>query len=295
LFCVRWHFCLAESSFVLKLCIRNVYFARKIVALRNETSDFGYKPPRRRSVLAHSTHLAEVDLSPPEDTTSDKRLVTSLRQMILDGSLEPEAKISEVRVSEMFSVSRTPARLALRALEVEGLIKKRDGRGYTVLAFNFDDLSKAYEVRGVLEGLAAGTLARTGMAESTLADLTGLMDRLDAILRDPASMETCVMDYQEGNATFHETIMSECQNEFIRYAFARLENFPLLGLGTVVFNKDRAEKELMRLRFGNMQHRVILDAIQRRDALRAESLMREHANQIPVYTSLLVENLRDRA
>ena len=50
----------------------------------------------------------------------------------------------------------------------------------------------------------------------------------------------------------------------------------------------------MRLRFGNMQHRVILDAIDRRDTLRAETLMREHANQIPVYTSLLVEELPGR-
>jgi len=61
-----------------------------------------------------------------------------------------------------------------------------------------------------------------------------------------------------------------------------------------VFNKDRAEEEQMRLRFGNMQHRVILDAIQRRDALCAETLMREHANQIPVYTSLLVPELPRR-
>lgn len=224
-----------------------------------------------------------------EASTSDKRLVTALRQMILGGTLEPGSKISEVRVSEMFSVSRTPARLALRALEVEGLIKKREGRGFTVLAFNFDDLTKAYEVRGVLEGLAAGTLARDGMAEDTLRKLTQLLDSLDDMLGSDLPIEQCVIDYEEGNVTFHETIMSKCQNEFIRFAFARLENFPLLGLGTVVFNKDRTEEERMRLRFGNMQHRVILDAIRRRDAFRAETLMREHANQIPVYTSLLVD------
>ena len=226
--------------------------------------------------------------------TSDKRLVTVLRQMILDGSLEPGAKISEVRVSEMFSVSRTPARLALRALEVEGLIKKREGRGYTVLSFNFDDLSKAYEVRGVLEGLAAGTLARDGLNAGIAADLTAALDGIDDLLHSGTSIEECVISYEEANVNFHETIMTQSDNEFIRFAFARLEHFPLLGLGTVVFNKDRAEEELMRLRFGNMQHRVILDAITRRDAFRAETLMREHANQIPLYTSLLVKELPKR-
>lgn len=232
--------------------------------------------------------ISEFDPDASEVATSDKRLVTSLRQMILDGSLEPESKISEVRVSEMFAVSRTPARLALRALEVEGLIKKREGRGYTVLAFNFDDLTKAYEVRGVLEGLAAGSLARIGMTPDLATELTAVLDRLDDLLDRGLPIETCVVSYQEGNTTFHEMIMSECQNEFIRHAFTRLEHVPLLGLGTMVFNKDRAEKELMRLRFGNMQHRIILDAIARRDAFRAETLMREHANQIPVYSGLLV-------
>ena len=225
-----------------------------------------------------------------EPSTSDKRLVTELRQMIMDGRIPADSKISEVRVSEMFKVSRTPARLALSALEVEGLIRKRDGRGYTVLSFSLDDLSKAYEVRGVLEGLAAGTLARDGMPPEIARDLARTIDQMNHILADSTPIDDRVVAYQDANITFHETIMGVSGNEFIRYAFARLEHFPLLGLGTVVFNKERAEEELMRLRFSNMQHRVIVDAIARRDAFRAETLMREHANQIPVYTNLLVQD-----
>lgn len=244
----------------------------------------------QKGLLMDQSNLTELAVAAAEVSTSDKRLVTALRQMIMDGSLEAGAKISEMRITEMFEVSRTPARLALRALEVEGLIKKRDGRGYTVLSFSFDDLSKAYEVRGVLEGLAAGTLARNGMPEEAMAGLLTTVDDMDTLLNSNLPIEKTVIAYEEANIDFHETIMGECGNEFIRFAFARLENFPLLGLGTIVFNKERADKELMRLRFSNMQHRVILDAIGRRDAFRAEALMREHANQIPVYTSLLVQS-----
>ena len=177
----------------------------------------------------------------------------------------------------------------MRTLEVEGLIKKRDGRGFTVQSFSFDDLTKAYEVRGVLEGLAAGTLARDGMRDDIVHQLTQTLDEMDALLGSDMPVEKCVIKYQDANIDFHETIMGECDNEFIRFAFGRLEHFPLLGLGTVVFNKDKASEELMRLRFSNMQHRGILDAITRRDTFRAETLMREHANQIPVYSALLVE------
>ena len=223
-----------------------------------------------------------------EARTSDKRVVAVLRQMIMDGELTSGSLISEVRVSEMFDVSRTPARLALRALEVEGLILKRSGRGYTVREFNPGDLSKAYEVRGVLEGLAASTLARAGMTAQTAEGLCRCVSDTDRMLDDNLSLADTVAEYQRLNTQFHETIMTECGNDFIARSFSRLEALPLVRLGTVVFNEAKSKEELMRLRFGNMQHRVILDAIERGDSFRAETLMREHANQVPLYTGLLV-------
>jgi len=230
------------------------------------------------------------DLAPEQqqDTTSDKRVVAALRQMIMDGTLAAGEKISEVGVSNQFDVSRTPARLALRALEVEGLIRKRQGRGFTVLELNFGDVSKAYEVRGVLEGLAAGTLARAGLTPEVEAKLSAAIDLMDAELHSSKPIEQKVAGYQDGNTAFHETIMRHCGNEFVGFAFVRMDSLPLVGLGTVVFKSDKAETELMRLKFGNMQHRLIFDALQKQDPLRAEAMMREHANQIPVYTKLLV-------
>ncbi|MBT8457958.1 MAG: GntR family transcriptional regulator [Rhodobacteraceae bacterium] len=219
--------------------------------------------------------------------TADKRVVVSLRRMIMDGSIEAGAKISEVRVSEIFDVSRTPARLALRALEVEGLIRKREGRGYTVLAFNTDDLTKAYEVRGVLEGLAAGMLARLGIAPDVADTLRAGIEDVDALLEGDEPAAAIFERYQDINIAFHDAIIQNCDNDFVGHAIARLEYLPLLRPGTVVFDAANTRRELNRLRFGNMQHRLILDAIERKDPYRAESLMREHANQIPVYASLM--------
>lgn len=223
-----------------------------------------------------------------QDHTTDKRVVASLRQMIMDGSLPAGEKISEVAVSHQFNVSRTPARLALRTLEVEGLIKKRQGRGFTVQALNFNDVSKAYQVRGVLEGLAASTLAHKGMPDGIQNRLVLAIDAMDHVLHLPDPVEQMVAAYQEANTQFHETIMTHCGNEFVGFAFARMASLPLVALGTVVFNVEKADDELMRLRFGNMQHRLILDALQKRDPQRAEALMREHANQVPVYTGIIV-------
>ncbi|MDJ0826102.1 MAG: GntR family transcriptional regulator [Rhodobacter sp.] len=218
--------------------------------------------------------------------TSDKRVLVQLRRMIMDGALAPGDKISEVSVAKLFAVSRTPARLALRTLEVEGLIKKRDGRGFTIQEFDLGDVSKAYEVRGVLEGLAAATLARRGMPEDVAARLREAIDAMDRAMASDAPMAVRVSRYQDGNMAFHETIMRGCGNEFVGFAFDRMSTLPMIQLGTLVFNAEKPDEELMRLRFGNMQHRLILDAIDRRDPQRAEALMREHANQTLVYSTL---------
>jgi GntR family transcriptional regulator of vanillate catabolism len=221
-----------------------------------------------------------------DESAADKRILSALRRMIIDGTLAEGTKVSEVIVADMFGVSRTPARLALRTLEVEGLIRKRDGRGFTVQEFNLGDIKHAYEVRGVLEGLAAGTMAKTGISEEASARLheaVGEMARaLDADLDPPCK----ALLYQDGNVSFHETIMRDCGNPYVSFTFSRMESLPMIKLGTVVFSDGNADTDLMRLRLGNMQHKLILDAIEKRDAQRAESMMREHANQTLVYTDI---------
>lgn len=221
-----------------------------------------------------------------DDAPSDKRVLAVLHRMIMDGELAPGSKISEVSVADMFDVSRTPARLALRALEVEGLIKKRDGRGFTVQEFNLGDIKHAYEVRGVLEGLAAGTLAKAGMSAAVDATLREVIGAMDAALEADTETGAKIAGYQDGNVAFHETIMRQCGNDYIGFAFDRMETLPMVKLGTVVFSGDKPEQDLMRLRLGNMQHRLIYDAISKRDPQRAESIMREHANQTLVYSAL---------
>lgn len=221
-----------------------------------------------------------------EEGSADKRVLAALRRMIIDGTLAEGAKISEVIAADMFGVSRTPARLALRALEVEGLIRKREGRGFTVAEFNLGEIKQACEVRGVLEGLAAGTMAKTGIPEAVSARLHDAVDAMARALESGVEPSRIALRYQDGNVAFHETIMQECGNPYVAFTFSRMETLPMIKLGTVVFSQENAEGDLMRLRLGNMQHMLILDAIEKGDAQRAESMMREHANQTLVYTDI---------
>ncbi|MEJ8473265.1 GntR family transcriptional regulator [Roseibium algae] len=219
--------------------------------------------------------------------SSDERVLMILRRMIMDGALSASDKITEVGIASLLNVSRTPVRLALRTLEVEGLICKREGRGYDVVSFDFDDVSKAYEVRGVLEGLAARSLAQRGLSDDVdeiLRQALGFTQ--DALTRLGDKCESGVELYLKGNKLFHETIMQECGNSFVPFTYNRLESLPLLKLGTLVFNHKSHDTEVQRLTIGHGQHLIVYDAIRKGDTARAEAMMREHSQATVTYSML---------
>ncbi|MEM9105903.1 MAG: GntR family transcriptional regulator [Pseudomonadota bacterium] len=222
-----------------------------------------------------------------QDTTADRRVAATLRQMIVHGTIRAGEKISEVGVAKLLDVSRTPARLALRTLEVEGFIRKRDGRGFTVNGVALDDISKAYQVRGVLEGLAAGLMAEKGMSEEEEADLANSLDLTETSIKPGGDLEEIIVAYQKGNTIFHNTIMEACGNSFVPFTYERLESLPLLKLGVLVFNRGKVEQEMLRLTIGHTQHMIIFDALKRRDKARAEAMMREHSNATVLYSELV--------
>lgn len=222
-----------------------------------------------------------------QETTADRRVAATLRQMIVDGTIGSGDKISEVAVAKLLDVSRTPARLALRTLEVEGFIRKRHGRGFTVNGVELDDISKAYQVRGVLEGLAAGLMAEKGLSKREEADLTRSLELTEQCIKPGSDTEKIIASYQKGNTLFHNTIMEACGNSFVSFAYERIESLPLLKLGVLVFNRDKAQREMLRLTIGHTQHMIIFDAVKRRDQARAEAMMREHSNATVLYSEII--------
>jgi GntR family transcriptional regulator, vanillate catabolism transcriptional regulator len=90
------------------------------------------------------------------------RALLRLRELILRGEFAPGERMSELRLVETLGVSRTPLRLALAALEHEGLLRSAGSRGYVVREFTQADISDAIELRGVLEGTAARFAAERG-------------------------------------------------------------------------------------------------------------------------------------
>src|SRR5437868_15398765 len=110
------------------------------------------------------------------DRTQIMSAVLRLRELILSGDFAPGARVSELPLVELLGVSRTPLRLALAALEHEGLLRGLPGGGYVVREFTQADISDAIELRGVLEGTAARFAAERGATARDLRALRTIND-----------------------------------------------------------------------------------------------------------------------
>jgi DNA-binding GntR family transcriptional regulator len=78
-----------------------------------------------------------------------------VREAILSGTYEPGARIRETELAERFSVSRSPAREALQALEKEGTLEALPYRGAIVKPLSAQEALEIAGLRLALISLAA--------------------------------------------------------------------------------------------------------------------------------------------
>jgi DNA-binding GntR family transcriptional regulator len=80
-----------------------------------------------------------------------------LRECILDGTLTPGTKLSQVTLSEQLGISRTPLREVLRMLQEEGLVEIEPNQRTRVAGLDPAELDDLYASRILLETLALST------------------------------------------------------------------------------------------------------------------------------------------
>ena len=81
----------------------------------------------------------------------------TIKEEICTGVIRSGELLSETQLAARMGISRTPLREALAALENEGLVEIKRGVGAKVRPLSFGDMIHVYELRKVLEPLAAQT------------------------------------------------------------------------------------------------------------------------------------------
>lgn len=184
-----------------------------------------------------------------------------LLDAITDGSLAPGVRITQEQIAEQLDVSRSPVLQALRLLKKDGLVQDAPGRGVQVTPLSVDWIAKVYEVRGVLDALAARLAARRG-------------SRLDPALIDAgreASAGSDVKAMIDADLAFHTAIYAASGNELIHES-AYLHWVHLRRVMGAVLQVSAQRRNIWD------EHQAIANAIEARDADLAAALAEKHAS-----------------
>ena len=199
-------------------------------------------------------------------------VISHLRQLILDQELPPGTALLQTELAEKLGVSRTPLREAFRILEREGLVKVANGnRTIEVARFGAAELRDLYQVREVIDGLAARLLARNGLSE----ELDGELRTLLAVMDETEPFQPS--RWFEAHLGFHVRIATCCGNSQL-HSMLNLIRMTTLSLHGPLH--DRAElgadsiEEILRV--AQEQHYAIYESIRGGDERSAESHARRH-------------------
>ena len=195
-----------------------------------------------------------------------------LRELILAGDLPAGARIAELALVDRLGMSRTPIRAALMHLKQEGLLEPLSGGGYAVRTFSEREVADAIELRGTLEGLAARLAAERGVRPGLLAQARECLAQIDLVLRDSALDDETFSAYVELNGQFHKQLSEMADSAVLAREIERAASLPFAsasGFVGVEIHNAQARDNLV---VAQHQHRQVLDAIERREAGRAEAI-----------------------
>lgn len=184
-----------------------------------------------------------------------------LRQRIFARELEPGSWIDEVKIAEAYGISRTPMREALKVLAAEGLVTMKVRRGAYVTEVNEKDLSDVYHLLALLESDAAGVVAE----RATEAELQSLAILHDALEQAQSDREA----FFRINEEFHQRLLQLANNRWREQMVADLRKVMKLNRHQSLLKSGRIGESLQ-------EHRLLLQALQSRDAAASAQRMREH-------------------
>lgn len=212
----------------------------------------------------------ETLLSANAAITRSLSVAERLREMLLRGEFPPGGHLQEVSLAEQMQVSRTPIREALRQLAQDGLLIYQPNRGFVVKKFALHDIMQAFQVRAVLEGLAARTLAEKGLTSHQEQILAESVAEGDALLAIESWTPEHYDAWRQMNTVFHTTILKGADNPLLVRFCQDARKLP------VVFNGSFRWYTREDFRRSHDHHHTLLSAMKRREGERADWFMREH-------------------
>jgi len=198
------------------------------------------------------------------------RIYEILKGQIINEELAPGERLLDDKLASSFGVSRTPVREALTKLTSEGLVEIALRSGIYVKKLTRKDVEEIYEIRKVLEGLAARK-ATPIIGDKELEQLDILLKKAKRSLNS----NDC-QPYIDFDVALHDSILKNCQSSRLYSIITNLNTLIHVFRVRVARNKEKARQALN-------EHEAILSAIKARDPEKAAKAMMEHIEKSKEY------------
>lgn len=194
----------------------------------------------------------------------DQKVYQVVKDLIENRTLLPGQKIPQEKLAKELGISRTPLISALKFLEHEKLVQVQPRRGFFVRQFTTKEMIGIFEIREVLEGLAARRAAQS-ITDEDCRILSGIFSDF----KDQKNI-TDISAYSKADRKFHTMITKIASREFLS---TMLQTFNIISLAY----QNVPREGLIRHPDDTMKdHAKIIEAICSREPEKAENLMKDH-------------------
>jgi DNA-binding GntR family transcriptional regulator len=195
-----------------------------------------------------------------EHENLEDKIYVRLRTLILERHILPGERIQVGDLARAMGVSRTPVMAALKRLENENAVDFVARRGVFVKQLTRREIARLFEMREMLEGLAARRAA-TRIRPEEVDEFTKIFQSLDL-----AATPEALARYIAQDRRFHLRLVEIAENAFLTRGMDAVN----LMIFTYQMGLARPPAETI------VEHFEILDALRQSDPDAAEAAMRLH-------------------
>jgi len=190
-----------------------------------------------------------------------EKVLEHIREAIIQGKYPAGQRLIEREICNEFKAKRSSVRQALQQLSQEGFVTIEHFKGACVAKLEQKDIAQIYDILGTLEGLSI-RIAIATMNDKKLRKIESLTIKIEKKSNNASKLYKTNMELHNyiTSLSNNPRLIAFCNNLRLQAYRMSLENFYI------------SEQVAASLK----EHRTILDCITRRDALAAESLIKDH-------------------
>ena len=189
-----------------------------------------------------------------------------IKEDIINQTYPHNTVLNEKKISQELSVSKTPVREALKALEAEGWVEYVPYKGILVKQMSLEDLKDVFRVRKALEVMVTEAVVQR-ITPPLLAELHASMQKQEALL---VNDEPVVEEFIDYDVEFHGILLKIAGSPLLRDLIGQMrDKSKSFGMQAIFSSRSRYTETVL-------EHRRIYEAVAARDMDAAKNAMALH-------------------